>query len=47
MKKIIFALLFCAIALTAKAQVPNFGTTCGNGNVYAYQTLKFRPGQNA
>lgn len=47
MKRIIFAMLLCVLAVAAKAQVPNFGTTCGHGNVYAYQTLKSRPGQNA
>ena len=47
MKKIIFAMLLGIMATAAMAQVPNFGTTCGHGNVYAYQTLKFRPGQNA
>ena len=47
MKRIIIAMLLGIMATAAMAQVPNFGTTCGHGNVYAYQTLKFRPGQNA
>ena len=47
MRRIIFAMLLGIMATAAMAQVPNFGTTCGHGNVYAYQTLKFRPGQNA
>lgn len=48
MKKI-FALLFVVLATISavKAQVPYFAGTAGDGHLYGYTSVKFRPGINA
>lgn len=46
MKKIIFAMLFCVMAMAAKAQVPNFGKPAGDQNLYGYSALKYRANTN-
>ena len=47
MKKIIFCVVFTIVAIVAKAQVPYFAGTAGDGNLYGYTSVKFRPGINA
>lgn len=47
MKKIIFSILFTIVAIAAKAQIPYFAGTAGDGNLYGYTSVKFRPGINA
>jgi len=48
MRKIILVLtsLFLSV-IAVKAQVPYFSSTAGDGNLYGYTSVKFRPGQNA
>lgn len=47
MKKVILTLVVMIIAITATAQVPYFAGTVGDGKLYGYTSLKFRPGKNA
>lgn len=44
-RNFVFLLSFMAISLSA--QVPYFGATVGKGKVFGYNSLKFRPKQNA
>lgn len=46
MKKFIFFLTVMFISITVSAQVPYFAGTEGDGNLYGYTSLKFRPGVN-
>lgn len=40
-------LFFCLVFATAiNAQIPYFSSTAGDGNLYGYTSLKFRPGVN-
>ena len=47
MKKIILMLVMTVIVISAKAQVPYFAGTVGDGKLYGYTSLKARPGINA
>ena len=47
MKKLIIMLTLVLFAGTIKAQVPYFAGTVGDGKLYGYTSLKFRPGINA
>ena len=47
MKKIFSLLLLSYVTITLTAQVPYFGATVGEGKVFGYSSLKFRPRQNA
>lgn len=47
MKRFSFVLLFIVVSLMVKAQIPYFAGTAGNGNIYGYTSVKFRPGINA
>lgn len=42
MRKILLTLMLLCIAIFAKAQVPNFGTTVGDQKLYGYSSLKYR-----
>ena len=46
-KLIIFLILILTSSILAKAQIPYFSGTVGDGNLYGYTSLKFRPGINA
>lgn len=47
MKKVLLLLMVAMATITAKAQVPYFSGTVGDGKLYGYTSLKFRPGINA
>lgn len=47
MKKIILSIVFAFVAVATFAQVPYFAGTTGDGNLYGYTSVKFRPGINA
>lgn len=48
MKRIIFTIIFLSvISILTKAQVPYFSNTVGDGRLYGYTSVKFRPGINA
>ena len=47
MKKLILSLIAMIISIIATAQVPYFAGTVGDGKMYGYTSLKFRPGKNA
>ncbi len=47
MKQIMMVLIMTTAVITAKAQVPYFASTVGNGKLYGYTSLKIRPGINA
>lgn len=47
MKKILLMAFVMLSSLTAFSQVPYWGATVGEGKVYGYTSLKFRPGINA
>lgn len=48
MKKIVsIAILIITTSITLKAQIPYFSSTVGNGKLYGYTSIKFRPGKNA
>ena len=47
MKKIFLTLLLSMLSMAANAQVPYWGATVGEGKVYGYTSVKFRPGINA
>jgi len=42
MKKRFFLLLLIVIPLFVQAQIPNFGTTVGDHNLYGYSSLKYQ-----
>lgn len=46
MKKIIIALSLLFLSVCVKAQIPYFSGTVGDGKLYGYTSLKFRPGIN-
>ncbi|MBQ8601115.1 MAG: hypothetical protein IJ413_00995 [Bacteroides sp.] len=47
MKKLFIVVIFAFFALTTYAQIPYFAGTAGDGNIYGYTSLKFRPSINA
>lgn len=47
MKKLLVILIFVFFTTVVSAQVPYFSGTPGDGNMYGYTSLKFRPGINA
>lgn len=47
MKRIFFIIGFVLFAVVVKGQIPYFSGTAGNGNLYGYTSVKFRPGINA
>lgn len=47
MRRLFFLLIVTVLAPSAKAQVPYFSGTVGNGKLYGYTSLKVRPGKNA
>ena len=47
MKRVLFSLLLSIVSIGALAQVPYWGATVGEGKVYGYTSVKFRPGVNA
>lgn len=47
MKRLFLGLLLIMASITIYAQVPYFAGTAGNGNLYGYTSVKFRPGKNA
>lgn len=47
MRRLFFLLIVTVFASSAKAQVPYFSGTVGNGKLYGYTSLKVRPGKNA
>lgn len=42
MKKLLLSIYLMTIAITAKAQVPNFGATAGDQKLYGYGAMKYR-----
>ena len=42
MRKILFSICMAIIAIAVQAQVPNFGSTAGNQNLYGYSSMKYR-----
>ena len=46
MRKLLFVFSLLIITIVAKAQVPYFSGTAGDGNLYGYTSLKVRPGIN-
>lgn len=47
MKKIYILLLIASLAVNVFAQIPYFAGTAGDGHLYGYTSVKFRPGVNA
>lgn len=47
MKKLFIVVVLSFLAMTTYAQIPYFAGTAGDGNIYAYTSLKFRPSVNA
>lgn len=47
MKKLFSVIILSLVACALSAQVPYFGATVGEGKVFGYSSLKFRPGINA
>lgn len=47
MKKLHIIALLIVLTISAKAQIPYFAGTAGDGNLYGYTSLKFRPSVNA
>ena len=47
MKKVLLFFLLSIISITSFAQVPYWGATVGEGKIYGYTSVKFRPGINA
>lgn len=45
--KLVLIAVVIFFSMTAKAQVPYFAGTVGDGKLYGYTSLKFRPGINA
>ena len=41
MKKILLSIIVLFVAIAAKAQVPNFGTTAGDQKLYGYSSMKY------
>ena len=46
-KRLLIMLVLFLIVVSAKAQIPYFSGTAGDGNIYGYTSVKFRPGINA
>lgn len=46
MKKILLVVVLVIIAITTKAQIPNFGTTVGDQKLYGYSSMKYRANTN-
>lgn len=42
MKNILLSIIVLFVAIAAKAQVPNFGTTAGDQKLYGYSSMKYR-----
>ena len=42
MRRILFSICMAIIAIAVQAQVPNFGSTAGNQNLYGYSSMKYR-----
>ena len=42
MKKLVVVFFVAFVALVAKAQIPNFGTTAGDQKLYGYSSMKYR-----
>ena len=47
MRKFLLFILLLTSSIIAKAQIPYFSGTVGDGKLYGYTSLKFRPGINA
>ena len=47
MKKLFIVVILAFWALASYAQIPYFAGTAGDGNIYGYTSLKFRPSINA
>ena len=47
MKKVLLFFLLSIFSITSFAQVPYWGATVGEGKIYGYTSVKFRPGVNA
>lgn len=47
MKKLCLVVVFACLTLTTYAQIPYFAGTVGDGYIYGYTSLKFRPSVNA
>lgn len=47
MKRVISIICFALFTVVVKGQIPYFSGTAGNGNLYGYTSVKFRPGINA
>lgn len=47
MRKILSIIILVFVTTALSAQVPYFGATVGEGKVFGYSSLKFRPGINA
>lgn len=45
MKRVLLSFCAIAIAIVANAQVPNFGATAGDQNLYGYSAMKYRAKQ--
>ena len=46
MKKLFIVVVLPFVAMTTYAQIPYFAGTAGDGNIYGYTSLKFRPSVN-
>lgn len=47
MKKVLIVLLLIMTRISIHAQIPYFAGTAGDGNLYGYTSVKFRPKKNA
>lgn len=47
MKKVVLSILFNFVSVALFAQIPYFSGTVGKNKLYAYTSLKFRPGKNS
>lgn len=47
MKRFLFVVIFLFLSVCVKAQIPYFSGTVGDGKLYGYTSLKFRPSINA
>lgn len=45
--KLYAVLMLFVIMVSANAQIPYFSGTAGDGKIYGYTSVKFRPGMNA
>lgn len=46
MKRLYIIAIFLLLTVTIKSQIPYFAGTAGDGNLYSYTSLKFRPSVN-